>query len=82
MKIHAYIQKHQITPVIESECDPTPMPSNALSRELMMPTFAGANSDRSIFVNTYEETDLFVVLIGKKQRIEGKISQDSRLLDS
>jgi len=82
MKIHAYIQKHQIEPVIESELDPTPMPINALSKELMIPTFTGANSNRSIIVNIYVERDLFVVLIGSKQRIEGKIGQDSRLLDS
>jgi hypothetical protein len=78
VKIDDYITKHQVSPLVPSLVNPSSLPPAAYSKEVLLPTFAGANSDGTIFVTTYNEKGFFVAYEKGKRRIVGKLSEDSR----
>ena len=82
MNIDAYIAKHHIKALVESDVNPLSLPRLAYSDELLLPTFVGANPEGTIFVTIYKEKDFFVAYKKGTSRIIGKIGENSKGLDA
>lgn len=72
MKIDDYISKHQVKSLEPSLASVPTMPNAAFSDELLLPSFAGANSDGTVFVTTYDQHDFFCGLRKRETEIGRK----------